>query len=162
MWVHVDNTAILRAGVRSWRYALAHATDGKRAAYGNYPNTWAICSVYKGNPATGPIWRFYCNGESEGQTTIPIKHSIGDGWHLFTLAWSRRENVIEFSVDGTHTESRKFENWPLNYASEIQVGNWIEGAGHAYPGKVGTVMHLTKILSASGLKNFMKSNPHPR
>ncbi len=161
VWANVNHQRVKSHTGSHWMYLVAHATDPRaNQSYGRYPNAWAICCVDKSGPNAPPEWRFYSNGESHPQTELRINRRLTDGWHMFTVSWSRSKNVVGFSIDDHLPVATSFENWPLNFGNQVTVGNWVAGMTHAYPEGVGPILCSPHHMTPDAVSRQFESGRH--
>lgn len=81
-----------------------------------------------------------------------------EGWHMFTVAWSRPENQIVFYVDGRRQKSGPLDIWPERVVDNFAIGTWSEGTDPQYyvQGHVGRVRCYNRMLSAAEVGNMLQ------
>lgn len=165
VWALVTDEHNKIGGVKFHRYILSSAGNNGlklgNPAYPTHPNAWAISRVTPFAKDQTGVWKFFCNAmEKGGCTEIPTTAPISPGWKLFTVGWSKPDDVIRFYIGGTMIGERPFQHWPEHSTGHISVGTWQKDhPNHQFNSKVGPVIVFDDLISATDLENITADGP---
>ncbi|MFW5805227.1 MAG: hypothetical protein ACOCVX_01745 [Bacteroidales bacterium] len=140
IWAYVSD--VHNKKTKEFKYIISYATN-KGKEFGNpelarYPNAWAICRVTPTDRYPKGIWRFFCNNVTKEQVRIEMYDTLNSGWHLFSVAWSKKGNYIKFIIDKDIVGVEDFENWPSDFSESIRIGTWpTKSPSHYFESKIG-------------------------
>lgn len=127
VWGLVSNNHYELGEKRRYLYLVSHAlNEGKEhnnPLISRYPNSWAIVRRTPSKNDTTGEWVFFCYGMERTITEIKTS-SILNGWHLFTVSWSKKDNLIIFIIDDKTIGESSFVNWPEELSPSMYLGTW--------------------------------------
>lgn len=149
---------------RRFMYIAGFATNGghplNNPGLANYPNAWAIQRLTPTIEDNLGTWRFWCNNIDRELTHLDYDEPLSGGWHLFTIAWSSKEDHIKFLIDTKVVAEDKFKNWPSDLTGSIMIGTWVNRAGtHFFDSKVGPWRFEEGAYSSSALNKYYSNRP---
>lgn len=144
-------------------YILGYATNkGNRLnnpMMAVYPNAWHISRVAPTSQSPSGSWRFACNNIEKTRTEI-LSNKILDGWHMFTVIWSKEKNYIMFLIDEEIIKKVEFDNWPTNFSGSMTIGTWPNRAPiHAFNSQVGQLLIINKDYDKKYINGLLQNKP---
>lgn len=137
-------------------YASFKGKDLKNPAVAKYPNAWAICRVTPSQKDHVGSWRFWCNDNSIERNVIEYSEVLNNGWHLFSVAWSKKNNYIKFIIDKEIIGENEFELWPTDFNHSIRLGNWVEKMNaHSFNSKLGGFQFIESEFDIKIIENLI-------
>lgn len=145
-------------------YILSHASNGGKkmivGGAGVYKNSWAI-NVVTGLPSYFMFWSSNKNG-TRTPAKLQDKRRIKAGWHLYTVAWSKKEenSFIRFYVDGDIQGQTKFQYWPDDIEATLVIGAWadVDQASHYFESKIGRFKAYDSFIGDDKIKLEFDTN----
>ncbi len=161
IWAEVSDIHNIIRDDTKFQYIVSYASNGgkdmKNPLYAKYPNAWAICRVTPSQKDHLGSWKFWCNDNSIPRTNIEFKKVLNNGKHLFTIAWSKRNDYIKFFVDRDLVGENKFEFWPTDFNHSIIIGNWVDKKNdHNFNSKVGGFYFVEKEFDKRIIDNIIE------
>lgn len=163
IWAHVTDIHNLITEKKRFLYILGYATnDGKELnnpMMARYPNSWHIVRITptKENP-TG-FWKFGCNSIEKKSLEIS-SNKLLDGWHMFSVIWSRNDNYVIFLIDDDIIDKKELSVWPTNFTKSIFVGTWPNKAsGHFFNSEVGNLKIMNSGYDKTLIKELYANKP---
>lgn len=140
IWAYVSD--VHNSNPKQHKYIVGYATNGgrelKNTELAKYPNAWAICRVTPIDSYPKGLWRFWCNNVSKEQIRIETEKILNGGWHLFSVAWSRKSNYIKFIIDKDILGEEEFKYWPSDFSEPMRIGTWpTKSPGHYFESLIG-------------------------
>ncbi len=141
-------------------YATKKGVPQKTPGYATYPNAWAICRMRPNESNSKGVWRFWCNNVRTEQTKIECADIISGGWHLFSVAWSKKSNYIKFVIDNKEIGQREFVNWPSDFSEIVRVGTWpTQSDVHYFESKIGPHRFVQNEFDVKIIEGYLKMKP---
>jgi hypothetical protein len=136
-------------------YATNNGQDLLNPKMARYPNAWAIGRVAPTKEHPLGTWRFYCNNSDKSYTQLNFTNLLSNGWHLFSVAWSKEKNYIKFIIDKSEVVQNVFTNWPSDFSHSIQIGTWPGRDPNFYfNSKIGTWQFVPSPYEFSLIEKF--------
>ena len=156
IWLNVTEGHNAETKVTTNMYLIAHDTERGTGRTINgeerYFNTWAIHRV---RTKRGHEWRFTASNK-DGDSTRDYfvdRRATSLGWHMFSVTWSKEENLVTFYVDGKKQKSGAFNLWPQVVNDNFSIGTWGEGryTGFFAEGEVGHALSYKRALNSEDM-----------
>ena len=141
---------------KRYSYIVSHDTNkGKSIARNGYQyeNAWALSRYVNPNELNGGEWRFWCsNNDGVTNTILKTNEGLNEGWHMFTVKWSKPKDFLEFYIDGKIKSVGKFILWPVKNDGKLYVGNWPNlNESHKFNSKIGRLYTTNQVLNQEEL-----------
>jgi hypothetical protein len=141
-------------------YATNRGKESNNNALAKYPNAWAIQRIAPTKTDGKGIWRFWCNNVEKKSTLLDYGEILSGGWHLFTVAWSARDNYIKFIIDEKIVAEDKFINWPSDFSDSVTLGTWpTRTPDHFFDSKIGPWRFTPSGYDKSFIRGFLNKRP---
>jgi len=164
LWAYVrDEHNAIHSNNRNM-YMIGYATNGgeplNNPSYARYPNAWSISRIVPTKNNQIGIWRFWCNQTDKNKTYLDYSKPLSDGWHLFTISWSKDNDYIKFIIDCNVVAEEKFINWPTDFSGSIVLGSWANKHPiHYFSSNVGPWEYIKSGYDEDKIKKYFNKPP---
>jgi nucleoside 2-deoxyribosyltransferase len=164
IWADVETMHNENIGNKKYLYLLSYDTNKGKLINNNllakYPNAWYVCRITPTKQEPRGVWIFGCN-HIEPKTTELISRRMLDGWHMFTIAWSKKDDYIKFIIDEKIEGETSFINWPQNFKASIITGRWSDmQRKYFFQSNIGKLKILNVGYDEDYIKEIYKDKPN--
>lgn len=130
--------------------------EGKPKVIDGYLNAFAIRITKHGNKPKGHL-AFWCSNSKGFSNVIDCNCDLAEGWHLFTVTWSREKGFIRFFVDTKCAGSTVFHCWPDSLEKNVILGTWPNRhSSHYANAKLGKLLIFNQALECDAISKLYK------
>jgi hypothetical protein len=163
IWAHVTDTHNQVRSTVDYKYIVGYSSNNgqeqNNPLLARYPTAWAICRVSPVDSDHLGAWRFWCNSAEKERTEIDDKRIVGGGWHVFTVAWSLKDNYIKFLIDKSLVASARYANWPSDFSGSIRLGSWSRAPEFYFGSQIGRCKFVPQAFDNQVLSQFVEQGP---
>lgn len=164
VWARVSEEHNRISNERGYRYIIGHA--GNRGlnfgnpAFATYPHAWAIRRTLPIRQDPRGLWSFWCNGAEPPRLEISSSSIVHEGWHLFTVEWSRDENFVRFYIDTDAVGQNEYQHWPQALTGNMVLGTWVnDRPNFKFNSEVGPCYTIARTLQDGELLGMVQNRP---